>query len=111
MGISMEKTGDVIVLRPDGPALNFENHEALREAFHSIADQPVKAVLLNLDLVDQIDSVGLGAIVAGRLKLKGKGDIHLCSLAPNVESTVHFARLDLIFKVHDSKAAAIASIK
>ncbi|MCX7017243.1 MAG: STAS domain-containing protein [Candidatus Sumerlaeota bacterium] len=106
-----EQTGEVIILRPNGPALTSENHGELHEAFQPIAGRPMQAVLLDLDRVDHVDSIDLGAIVAGRLKLKGTGDIHLCGLAPNVGSVVHFSRLDLIFTVHNSKEAAMTALQ
>ncbi|MCX7017244.1 MAG: STAS domain-containing protein [Candidatus Sumerlaeota bacterium] len=110
MSVRIEKKGDIFILRPNERALTFENHQDLREAFQSIAAQPFSAIVLDLGLVEFLDSVGLGAIVAGRLNLKDKGEIHLCALAPTVESTIHFARLDLIFKVYDSRDSALAAI-
>ena len=110
MSVEIKKKGDLFILRPGERALSFETHHQLREAFQSIASQPFSAVIIDLERVEQVDSVGLGAIVSGRLKLKGRGDIHLCGLTPTVESTIHFARLDLIFKVYSSKETALAAI-
>ena len=112
MGVESVERGDVLVICPAGPMLNFETHHELRDSFHDAIEKAPKFILIDLENVDHVDSVALGDIILTRLKLRGKTDIHLCGLCKKVESIFRFARMDLIFSIHldaDEAMAALAS--
>jgi len=63
-------------------------------------------VILDLGKVDFIDSSGLGAIVAAMKHLGNERRLHLAGLLPNVDRVFRLTRMDTIFPIHVSVAAA-----
>jgi anti-anti-sigma factor len=108
MSVSVRDLGGVLVLEPDGPNLDFLNHGELRQAFLSASQLGrLKAVVVNLEKVDQIDSVGLGALIGGRLWLRRICEISLCGLQPLVERQVRATRLHLLFPIYENPHEAL----
>ncbi|MFP4327259.1 MAG: STAS domain-containing protein [Paracoccaceae bacterium] len=64
-------------------------------------------VILDLSAVDFIDSSGLGAIVAAMKQLGDQRKLELAGLTPGVERVFRLTRMDSVFPIHDSAAAAI----
>ncbi len=110
MGVESVERGEVLIICPDGPVLNFENHHDLRDSFHDAVAKAPKSILIDLTNIDHVDSVALGDIILTRLRLRGKSDVHLCGLCKKVDSIFRFARMDLIFPIHQDTKEAMAAL-
>ena len=65
-------------------------------------------VILDLGLVEFLDSSGLGALVAAR-KLLGEGRmLELAGLTPAVEKVMTLTRMGSVFPIHTDVTAAMA---
>ncbi len=110
MGVSTETIGATTIIRPDGPTIEASNAFELRDAFESALSSGSTSIILDMEFIDYMDSVGLGAIVSGRLRLKSKASIHVCGLCERVDRLFQVSRLNLVFPVHESVQAAKAAI-
>ncbi|MBI1345453.1 anti-sigma factor antagonist [bacterium] len=86
--------------------------EALQQLLLEFAsDVTTPAVILNLRGVDYFSSAGIGALIrfAKRLAEK-KVQLCLCELQPMVEEILLLQRLNLVFPIQPTEAAAFASL-
>lgn len=60
-------------------------------------------VMLDLTLVEFIDSSGLGAVVAVRKMLGAGRNLELCGLTPAVEKVFRLTRMDRVFDIHPKR--------
>ncbi|MFD1194968.1 STAS domain-containing protein [Seohaeicola saemankumensis] len=82
---------------------------AFKEAMRKLTEGLSGPVILDLGQVDFIDSSGLGAVVAAMKTLGGERRLHLAALTPNVDRVFSLTRMDLVFPIHVSVAAALFS--
>lgn len=80
---------------------------AFKEAMRAATDDSNGPVILDLEAVDFIDSSGLGAIVAVMKLLGQHRPLHLAALRPNVDRVFRLTRMDTVFPIHASVAAAV----
>jgi len=66
-------------------------------------------ILLDLSIVDFMDSSGLGAIVSG-LKDIGGGQLAICNMQMPVEELFKLTRMDRVFAIYDSVDNAVAAM-
>ena len=69
------------------------------------ADAPNR-VILDLEQVEFVDSSGLGAIVASMKQLAPDQKLELAALSPTVDKVFRLTRMDTVFTIHKSVAAA-----
>jgi anti-sigma B factor antagonist len=80
----------------------------LRDAFVQLAaDHPGVTAVVDLDGVALLDSVGLGVLVGGlrRMRTTG-GDLSLVCSSPRLVDLLRSCRLDRVFAIHPTVAAA-----
>jgi anti-sigma B factor antagonist len=71
-----------------------------KEAMRRVTEQGQGPVILDLSMVDFVDSSGLGAIVAVMKHLGHVRRLHLVGLMPNVDRVFRLTRMDSIFPIH-----------
>ena len=64
-------------------------------------------VVLDLSQVDFVDSSGLGAIVAAMKLMPTGRPLDLAGLSPNVDKVFRMTRMDSIYTIHRTIAAAV----
>jgi anti-sigma B factor antagonist len=85
----------------------------LRDRFVRLAaEHPGQIVVVDLDGVGVLDDAGLGALVGGlgRLRATG-GDVCLVCTVPRLLELLALTRLDRVFSVHPSVAAAVGAAR
>ncbi|MEL6102970.1 MAG: STAS domain-containing protein [Pseudomonadota bacterium] len=88
-------------------AVAIEFKDAMREKTDGGSD----VVVLDLSVVEFIDSSGLGAIVAS-MKNMGKGrTLALAGLTPTVEKVFRLTRMDSVFPVYPTLEGALDNLK
>jgi anti-sigma B factor antagonist len=80
----------------------------LRDALVRMAsEQPGATIVLDLDGVAFIDSLGLGVLVGGLRRIKGTGgDLVLVCTAPRLLDVLAQCRLDRVFEIYQTVADA-----
>ena len=85
---------------------------ALGEAIQEQVDSDRDGVIVNLEEVPVMDSVGLGMLVAGYTSLTRKGKkIVLLNVGRSVRYLLVITKLDTVFEKYDDEDEALASFK
>jgi anti-sigma B factor antagonist len=110
LNITERRSDSVVILDLEGKirlgAGNLELHQALR----LLVERGEKKILLNLADVSNIDSSGLGELIAGYATLqKNGGDLKLLNLTDRVSELMMITKLLTVFDVYENEALAIES--
>lgn len=104
-----EKRGDVLIVRPLDVRLDANDAESFKTGLIGWIDQQNQAIVLDLGVVNFVDSSGLGAVVAV-LKYMGKnGRIVVSNLQPPVAALFKLTRMDKVFSIFDDLELAVAA--
>ncbi len=100
---------NIIVLSLAEENLDASNVRVFKQAVALIIEERPR-VLLDLAAVNFVDSSGLGGLVAcQRLMNSRKGEFRLCSLTSNVNALFELMRMHRVFKIHETREAALKS--
>lgn len=103
-----ETVGASLVLAPKGD-VDMARSPILRKAISDGLKSGTKALVMDLSSVPYMDSSGLATLVeALQNARKAQVSLSLCALTPRVRSILEIARLNTVFKIHESRDAAIA---
>jgi len=87
-----------------------EETEALRARVKRLVEAGHLRIILNLDEVNYIDSVGLSTLVASYTSARKQGgDLKLLHLTTRVHDLLQITRLSTVFEIHDSLEKAVNS--
>jgi anti-sigma B factor antagonist len=104
-----ERSGNVAVIRCDGRIVVGEEVQALQNEIDRRMLE-TKRVVLNLALVNFVDSGGLGALVRfTRVLRRQHGDMVLCEPTPFIVQALEATSLHRFFQTHPSEAEAVRS--
>jgi anti-anti-sigma factor len=108
MSVSLTEQNGVPILAPSGPDLDYPNYQAMRETFAQLAGVAgAETVIVDMQNLEHIDSVGFGALIGGRIRLRETQEIRLCSCNRVLEVELRMARFDLLFPIYDSVGQAL----
>lgn len=89
-----------------------EESNRLRETLKSLIAAGKKTPVLNMGQVKDIDSAGLGILVAMHLSAKNQGTaLYLCNLGEKFHEVLQITKLLTVFEVYETEAAAVASLR
>ncbi|MFC2088945.1 STAS domain-containing protein [Calditrichota bacterium] len=110
MIISQDSDEQVIVVTVHGKLIGEPEIQELYSHFRYLRDQKIFRVVLNLQSLDWMSSLGLGALISSVTTMRNAGgDVRLCNLSSKLKSLVAIARLDHIFQIFDSAELAVQS--
>ena len=91
--------------------LDADTSGEFRASMSEIVDQSRKLVM-NLEVLEFIDSSGLGAILACLRDITANGgDMKICGLSDPVRAAFDLVRMHRILDIHDDLAQALASFE
>ena len=106
------QAGDVTVLDLWGQITLGETSEALRTTIQELIKNGHKRVVLHLAGVYQVDSSGLGCLVAAYTRLqKSGGDLKLVQLSERLEDLMVMTKLVTVFDCYKDEAVAVKSFR
>jgi anti-anti-sigma factor len=111
MGLKIENLEGIMIITPEFESIALENREEIIAAMTEGKQIQPKAVILDLINVAFIDSMGLGAILTGRIRLRDICEVHLCGLSRAVEDAIRVSRLNLIFETHRHVLDALKAVQ
>ena len=83
--------------------INFNNAGALRQQLHSLIENGVVRLVVDLSGVDSLDSSGVGALVSGLKSARSNGgDLRLADPSPAVTGIIDLMNLNRLLVQHDS---------
>ena len=112
LNIAERRIDSVVILDLEGKIRLGEGNLELHESLRRLVETGEKKVLLNLGQVSNIDSSGLGELIAGYATLqKNGGDLKLFNLTDRVSELMMITKLLTVFEVFGSETEAIESFK
>ena len=110
--IAERQVGDVTILDLWGQITIGETSEALRSEITRLIDGGQKKMLLHMAGVRQVDSSGLGNLVACFTTVQRKGgELKLVKLSERIQDLMLMTKLLTVFDVYDSEEQALGSFK
>jgi len=110
--IAERQAGDVTILDLWGQITIGETSEALRSEIGRLAEGSQKKILLHMAGVRQVDSSGLGNLVACYTSVQRKGgELKLVKLSEGIQNLMLMTKLLTVFDVHESEEQALGSFK
>ena len=110
LNIAQRRSDSVVILDLQGKIRLGEANLELHQALRNLVESGEKKILLNLAEVSNIDSSGLGELIAGYATLqKNGGDLKLLSLTERVSEIMMITKLLTVFEVFDDETQAIES--
>ena len=112
LDVKQRQAGDVSILDLSGSVRMGEGAITLRNAIRGLIDKGNKKVLLNLAGVKNIDSSGIGELIANYTTLsRDGGQLKLLSLTEKIRDLLVITKLLTVFDVYENEADALSSFK
>ena len=118
MIIQTEIINDVLVVKPLIKKLTSMDAGEFRESTQSHIDKGIFFILLDLSLIDYMDSSGLGSIASIHNYLEGqlsnigmKGALGVIGLNDKTKSMFSIFRMNTVIPVFDNQEEAISKLK
>jgi anti-sigma B factor antagonist len=106
MQLETEDRGDARLVKVAEPRIDAAIAIEFKEAVRMAAGGNSRRVLLDLSEVTFLDSSGLGALVAAMKLIGPERRLELAALQASVERVFRLTRMDTVFTIHRSVAAA-----
>ena len=107
MQIEDRREGVVLIVKPMEAALDAYAATSFRERLAGHILQGDRQIVLDLAVVEFLDSTGLGAIVSSLKRLEGNGTMVICHAGEMVMDVFRLTRMDRVFPIVSSSAEAV----
>jgi len=112
LDVKQRQAGDVTILDLSGAVRMGDGAVVLRNAIRSLIDQGNKKILLNLSGVKNIDSSGIGELIANYTTLsRDGGQLKLLKLTDKIRDLLVITKLLTVFDSYDDEAEALNTFK
>lgn len=106
--IFIESEGDAKIVRPVGD-IDLSGAPALRQQISQAQQENPSRLIVDLSGVPYMDSSGLATLVeAMQIARRNDAMLIICSLQDKVRSIFEIARLDMVFKIAQTREEAIS---
>ena len=108
-GVTVRQVSGAAVAAFSGKIALDEGCLLLRETVRSFLDGGQRRILLNLELVDFLDSAGLGELVRTHVAVRGRGgQLTLINPASNVRQLLRITKVDQVFDIAPNELSALS---
>ena len=98
--IDVRRCGECAVVSIAGSCTMNESDQ-LTQSMLKLAGEQVRVVVIDMSRLDFIESTGLGAIIAGHLRVrKHQGEVRLVSPQPAIHHLLELTRLTQLFSIY-----------
>jgi anti-sigma B factor antagonist len=102
--------GKIAIIEVRGSLTGDEDTEQFREEVADFLEQGNKSLIINLERVNYMNSLGLGALISAHASVKKvNGEIKLVGVSKNIQNLFTITRLITIFDVQESVNEAVES--
>ena len=110
--VTERQAGDVTILDMNGSVRMGEGAIALRNSIRGLNEGGKKKILLNLGGVKNIDSSGIGELIANYTTVsRDGGQLKLLNLTDKIQNLLVITKLLTVFDSYDNEAEALNSFK
>jgi anti-sigma B factor antagonist len=108
MNVKLEELNGVVIATPQVDRLDVKTVPEFREEMNRVVDSYTK-VVLNMELINFVDSTGLGALMSCIRRLNSKGGgLRLVALQQQVTAMFRLVRMHKVFDTFDTLNEALA---
>jgi len=108
LDVRERKAGDVTILDLSGSIRMGEGCISLRNAIRGLADDGRKNILLNLASVKNVDSSGIGEMIANYTSItRDGGQLKLLNLTEKIRDLLVITKLLTVFDAYESESEAL----
>jgi anti-sigma B factor antagonist len=112
LDVKQRQAGDVTILDCSGSIRMGDGAVSLRNAIRGLNEQGSKKILLNLGEVKNVDSSGIGELIANYTTLsRAGGQLKLLKLTDKIRDLLVITKLLTVFDAYDNEAEALNSFK
>jgi len=110
--LNTRQAGDVTILDMVGSVRMGEGAVSLRNSIRGLNDEGKKKILLNLAGVKNVDSSGIGELIANYTTIsRAGGQLKLLNLTDKIQNLLVITKLLTVFDSFDNEAEALSSFK
>ena len=110
--VNERQAGDVTILDMNGSVRMGEGAISLRNAIRALVDNVKNKILINLNGVKNIDSSGIGELIANYTTVsRDGGQLKLLNLTEKIQNLLVITKLLTVFDSYDNEAEALNSFK
>lgn len=109
--LSTETINDILVVRVMEHRLDASKAPEFKSDIARLTENGVSQLVLDLQLVDFIDSSGLGVIVSCLKRLGPAGNLSIAGANSTVKRLFTLTRMDRVFALHDTTDAAVEKMR
>jgi anti-sigma B factor antagonist len=110
--LNERQAGDVTILDMSGSVRMGEGAVSLRNSIRGLSDEGKKKILLNLAGVKNIDSSGIGELIANYTTIsRDGGQLKLLNLTDKIRDLLVITKLLTVFDSYENEAEALSSFK
>jgi len=110
--VTERQAGDVTILDMNGSVRMGEGAISLRNSIRGLIDGGKKKILLNLGGVKNIDSSGIGELIANYTTVsRDGGQLKLLNLTDKIQNLLVITKLLTVFDSYDNETDALNSFK
>ena len=110
--VTERQAGDVTILDMSGSVRMGEGSIELRNAIRGLVEGGKKKILLNLRSVKNIDSSGIGELIANYTTVsRDGGQLKLLNLTEKIQNLLVITKLLTVFDSYDNEPDALNSFK
>jgi anti-anti-sigma factor len=108
--IVQREANGIYVLSLKGRLVMGDESNGVRSTMEKLLSSGATRIVMNLELVNYVDSAGLGTLIEVHRKTKAKGGrLMLTNLRPNLKQALELSRLLPLFETCPNEATAVAS--
>ena len=112
LDVKQRQAGDVTILDCSGSIRMGDGAVSLRNSIRGLNEQGSKKILLNLHEVKNVDSSGIGELIANYTTLsRDGGQLKLLKLTDKIRDLLVITKLLTVFDAYDDEAEALNSFK
>lgn len=112
LDVRERQSGDVTILDLSGSIRMGEGCVSLRNAIRGLAEGGKKKILLNLASVKNVDSSGIGELIANYTSLtRDGGQLKLLNLTEKIRDLLVITKLLTVFDAYESEPEALGTFK
>jgi|SRR5208283_4458050 len=112
MQIKEKMENDIAVITLKGDLLGEPDTTTFREKIHSLVNDEVKRIVIDLGGVNYMNSSGLGTLISALTTMRGAGgDLRLARVEGKVQNLFVMTQLVKVFDTYETLDRALASFK
>jgi anti-sigma B factor antagonist len=110
MPFTVQLSGDVIVVTVQAKRLDAYLAPEFKAKLVDLVQSGHERIVMDMAVLEFIDSSGLGALIAGLKALGGRGEIVLCGITPRLLSLFQLTHVDKLFHIFDNAEEAVSGL-